>query len=197
MYGGHTGNDARYGRGGYGGWNGAMMNDFAGGGFPAGPMGMGGMSGMMPPMPFPGPHMDPHAWPGMGPYFPGASDTGGYRRGPPMNAAQQLHQQHASRNPKDFNVTSDAVGASATCPPRHHLAVGGFSGYHRVPAEALTVTPTAPPTINETAMRLATKRQLDDRWAEFEALPTHPVMCSVRVAVRRPVAGTLPNRPKG
>jgi hypothetical protein len=129
---------------------------------------------------------------------PYAGGTTRSKMGTAPNAPPQQQQQHQTQK-LDVGA-GDAVGSGATVAAKNHTAVGGSTGYHRVPLECVTVSPHLGlvPPLNEMHLRFATKQQLDTKWMEFDAVsPADPTRCSVRVAVRRPVAGTLPNRPKG
>jgi hypothetical protein len=94
---------------------------------------------------------------------------------------------------------TDTVGAAATCPTKSHLAVGGFTGYHRVPAEPQSVSPPGGilRNLDRAALVAETQRQLAEPWAEFAPHPADESRASVRVAHARPAAGHIPQRPKG
>jgi hypothetical protein len=130
-------------------------------------------------------NMDPFSMMGGGmPYAPYMDPNSGF--GPMM------HQQvPRAREVNQAGEIASGVQISAV----HQAAVGGFNGYRRVPTEFVTVQGTAyPPDIRE-------RRQLteaviaESAWLAFPSSTESFV--PVRVASRRPPAGTNPNRPKG
>ena len=92
----------------------------------------------------------------------------------------------------------ESVGAGVTCPGRNNLAVGGFTGYRRVPTELVPLYPPPHnPPPDRVTLAAATRAALAEPATEFAPMPDDQTRVSVRVAVARPMAGTLPMRPKG